>query len=94
MTSLPARELLESVHTFPGQFVFKAVGRAEGDFVARVVECVRKALDLEFDPPFESRETPAGRHVAVTVTPWVESSEDVLVIYDRIRELSGIVMLM
>lgn len=94
MTSLPARELLESVHTFPGQFVFKAVGRAEGDFVTRVVECVRKALDLDFDPPFESRETPAGRHVAVTVTPWVESSEDVLIIYDRIRELSGIVMVM
>ena len=94
MTSLPARELLESVHTFPGQFVFKAVGRAEGDFVTRVVECVRKALDLDFDPPFESRETPAGRHVAVTVTPWVESSDEVLLVYERIREVPGLVMLL
>jgi len=94
MTGLPARELLESVHKFPGQFVFKAVGRADGDFVARVVNCVRTALELDFDPPFESRETPAGRHVAVTVTPQVESPDAVLLVYDRIREIPGIVMVM
>ena len=35
---------------------------------------IREALSLEFDPPFETRETPAGRHLAITVTPWVESS--------------------
>lgn len=94
MTPLPARELLESVHKFPGTFVFKAVGKADAEFAAAVISLVREALNLEFDPPFETRETPAGRHVAVTITPWVESSDDVLVIYERIRVVPGLVMLL
>jgi putative lipoic acid-binding regulatory protein len=94
MSSLPARELLESVHKFPGTFVFKAIGRGEGDFPATVVSVVRSALGLEFDPPFETRETPGNRHVAVTVTPWVETSDQVLQIYEQIREIDGLVMLL
>ena len=92
--SLPARELLELVHKFPGEFVFKAVGRAEGNFVEIVVATVRTALKLDFDPPFETRETPAGRHIAVTVMPWVESSDEVLLIFEKIREIPGLVMLL
>ena len=94
MSSLPARELLDSVHQFPGKFVFKAVGQADPAFVTTVIAIVRLALKLEFDPPFETRETPAGRHIAVTVTPWVESSDEVLLIYDKIREIPGLVMLL
>jgi putative lipoic acid-binding regulatory protein len=69
MSSLPPRELLDAMHQFPGKFVFKAVGKADVDFVTEVISVVREVLELEFDPPFETRETPAGRHVAVTVTP-------------------------
>ena len=94
MSFLPARELLDSVHQFPGTFVFKAVGLAAPEFVTSVVSIVRLALELEFDPPFETRETPAGRHIAVTVTPWVQSSDEVLRIYENIRELPGLVMLL
>ena len=97
MTSPPAhelRELLQSVHKFPGKFVFKAVGRAECDFVASVVATVRNALQQDFDPPFETRETPAGRHIAVTVMPWVESPDEVLLIFEKIREIPGLVMLL
>ena len=94
MQSLPARELLEAVHEFPGRFVFKAVGRGEEGFTAVVVAAVRESLDQEFDPPFEVRETPSGRHIAVTVTPWVESADDVLAIYSRIRDVPGLVMLL
>lgn len=94
MTPLPARELLESVHKFPGTFVFKAVGKADTEFAAAIISQVREALNLEFDPPFETRETPAGRHIAVTITPWVESSDEVLVIYERIRVVPGLVMLL
>lgn len=94
MSNLPSRELLESVHQFPGKFVFKAVGRADSEFAAAVVGAVRDALEQDFDPPFETRETPAGRHVAVTVTPWVESSDAVLLVFDRIRAIPGLVMLL
>lgn len=94
MKLLPARELLSAVHQFPGEFVFKAVGRAEGEFVARVVAAVRETLQYDFDPPFEIRETPAGRHVAVTVIPWVDSPDEVLSVYARIREVPGLVILL
>jgi putative lipoic acid-binding regulatory protein len=94
MTSEASRELLEAVHQFPGKFVFKAVGRADGEFVASVVAVVRDVLDQDFDSPYETRGTPAGRHVAVTVVAWVETSDDVLLIYARIREVPGLVMLL
>lgn len=92
--SLPARELLESVHKFPCAFVFKAVGTADGDFVSSVIAVIRGELELEFDPPFETRETPSGRHVSVTVTPWVESADQVLLVYEQIRDVAGLVMLL
>jgi putative lipoic acid-binding regulatory protein len=92
--SLPARELLEAVHQFPCPFVFKAVGRADGDFIPSVVAAVRQALGHDFDSPFETRETPGGRHVAVTVTPIVHSADEVLAVYLRIRDLPGLVMLL
>lgn len=94
MTPLPARELLESVHTFPGKFVFKAVGKTDTEFAAVVVQLIREALEMEFDPPYETRETPGGRHIAITVTPWVGSSDDVLAVYEKIRVVPGLVMLL
>jgi putative lipoic acid-binding regulatory protein len=94
MSNLPPRELLDEMHTFPGRFVFKAIGKTEDDFAARVVSVVRMVLAQDFDPPFELRETPGGRHVSVTVEPWVESSEQVINVFDAIRQLEGLVMLM
>ncbi len=94
MSQLPPQELLDATHRFPGKFLFKAIGRCEDEFAARVVAVVREALSHDFDPPHELRHTSGGRHVAVTVEPWVESSAQVLVIFARIRELPGLVMLM
>ena len=94
MSQLPPQKLLDATHQFPGKFVFKAIGRSDGEFAARVVAAVREALSHDFDPPHELRHTPGGRHVAVTVEPWIESSEQVLAIFARIRELPGLVMLM
>jgi len=94
MSEMLPRELLEATHRFPGKFLFKAIGRTEDEFAVRVVAAVREALSHDFDPPHELRHTSGGRHVAVSVEPWVESSEQVLVIYARIRELPGLVMLL
>ena len=94
MTQLPPQELLEATHPFPGKFLFKAIGRNENEFAARVVAVIREVLSHDFDPPHELRHTSGGRHVAVTVEPWAESSEQVMVIFARIRELPGLVMLM
>ena len=59
-----------------------------------MVAAVRESLSLEFDPSYELRETPQGRHVSVTIEPWVEDAGQALAVYQRIRQLPGLVMLL
>ena len=94
MSQLPPQELLDATHRFPGKFLFKVIGRSDDEFAARAVATVREALSHDFDPPYELRHTAGGHHVAVSIEPWVESSEQALLVFTRIRELSGLVMLM
>lgn len=94
MTTLPAIELLESTHVFPGVYVWKVIGRAEGGFIGRVVAAVRDQLECDVDPPYRVRETAGGRHVAVTLEPFVNSAWDVLAVYGRIQELAGLVLVL
>jgi putative lipoic acid-binding regulatory protein len=93
MTELPAIELLESTHTFPGPYIFKVIGRAETGFVARTVAAVREALAGEVDPPYRMRESVGGRHIAITLQPTVQTAQQVLAVYRRLRPLVGLVML-
>lgn len=92
MDELPAIELLESTHTFPGVYVFKVIGRAEKGFAERVVAAVREALEWETDPPFWVREAAGGRHVAVTLEPHLATAHQVLAVYRRLRTTAGLVM--
>lgn len=94
MDNLPSAELLDRTHEFPGPYTFKAIGRPEGGFIARIVAAVREALENEVDPPYRVRETAAGRHVAVTVEPQVQSAWDVLAVYQRLSEVTGIVFVL
>lgn len=84
-------ELLNATHTFPCAFTIKVIGIAENDFVTRVVDVL-----LEFDAQvsFQTRSTPNGKHVAVTLEPELDSAEQVLLIYERVRTIDGVVMTM
>lgn len=94
MNQFPAQELLDKMHSFPGRFVFKAIGRTNDDFAERVIAIVRATLEQDFDAPFQLREATGGRHVAVTIEPWVESSQQVIDVFAAIRNIEGLVMLM
>lgn len=94
MTHMPPQELLEATHAFPGKYVFKAIGVNESDFSERVVALVRNELQHDFDPPFEVKLTPHGRHIAVTIEPWVETAAQVLAIYQRLRTAEGLMLLL
>ena len=74
--------------------MLKAIGRMDGDFALRVVAAVRTTLEQDFDAPYELRHTSGGRHIAVTIQPWVESSRQVIELYNAIRTLEGLVMLL
>lgn len=93
MENLPSLEMLESVHDFPGIYMFKVIGKVEDAFVARVVTAVREELQLPMDPPFTLRQTASGRHVAITLEPTVQASTDVIAVYRRVRQIEGLVML-
>ena len=86
-------ELLTTTHQFPGKYVFKAIGVLENDFADRIVAIIRNELKHDFDSPVSLRETSGGRHIAVTVEPWIETPEQVLAIYDRLKSETGLVML-
>jgi putative lipoic acid-binding regulatory protein len=86
-------ELLEKTHHFPGPYMFKAIGRVDNGFMARVVAAVREELAVNVDPPYKFRETAGGRHVSVTLEPTVQTADQVLAVYRRIRTVAGLVML-
>jgi putative lipoic acid-binding regulatory protein len=94
VSRLESIELLESTHQFPCPFVFKAIGKADGGFVARVVAVVRDELTGNSDPPYTVRQTSGGRHVAVTLEPHVQTASQVLAVYRRIEQVAGIVMVL
>jgi putative lipoic acid-binding regulatory protein len=91
---IPSVELLEKVHRFPGPYMIKAIGKAEDDFVARVLREVRLALSAEADPPHTLRHTAGGKHVAITLQLQVDSAHQVRAIYGRVMGTVGLVLLM
>ncbi len=89
-----AIELLNATHDFPCAYVLKVIGVAADDFVVRVVLAVREEIAGSVDPPYRLRCTPAGKHVSITFEPTLESAEQVLGIYDRMRAVNGVVLTM
>jgi putative lipoic acid-binding regulatory protein len=94
MNELMSVDLLNNTHPFPCVYVFKVIGRVDNGFAARVVAAVRDELAHAVDPPFKTRMTRDGRHVAVTLEPTVETAEQVIAVYRRMRSLTGLVMLL
>lgn len=86
-------ELLNATHSFPCSFEFKVIGNASDQFVALVLETITQVTS-EADPPHSTRTTPGGRHISVTAEPMVQQAEHVLEIYDRLKGIEGVVMLL
>jgi uncharacterized protein len=93
MDHRPSVELLESTHFFPGVYQIKAIGRADGDFEARVVAAVYNHLAAQSDLDYSKRTTPTGRHLALTLDISVQTAEQVRAIYAEIREVEGLTLL-
>ncbi len=93
MDDLPAIELLENNHEFPGPYLFKVIGRVDNGFVARVVAAVRDELAQEIDPPFKVRQSTGGKHISITLEPTVQTAHQVLAVYRRIRQTAGLEVL-
>ena len=86
-------ELLESTHMFPGTYQIKAIGAVADDFVGRVLSAVHEEVAAPSDVDYSLRTMRAGRHVGVTLNVAVQSPEQVLALYARIREVEGLAFL-
>lgn len=86
------RESLETNHKFPCEYTFKAIGRNPESFVRAVVTAVAEELGNSDEPTHAVKETPNGRHISVTLTPVVESAQQVMKIYQRLQTLDDLVM--
>ena len=91
-------ELLNATHDFPCSFTFKVIGSSSDGFVHRVLSTVIRIVGdgnqgLE-SPPHEVKQTPQGRHMSITVEPHVNTAEQVLLVYEELRSLDGVVMLL
>jgi putative lipoic acid-binding regulatory protein len=89
-----ARDLLASVHTFPGSYMIKAIGCSEKRFVQRIVAAARKGLMRAMDVHYTVRFTPRRIHVAVTLELTVLTPDEVLAVYQALRVVKGLKLLL
>ena len=89
-----AIELLNSTHDFPQPVMIKAIGFNADGFEARVVAAVRDCLQLQAEPICRTRLAKSGKHIAVTIEPEFQTAEDVLAVYEVLRKIEGLVMVM
>ncbi len=94
MATLPSIEVLKATHRFPTQYTFKAIGKAESDFVRRVLDSVRTELGHQSDPPHSTREAAGGRHIAVTLELRLATPEQILAVYQCLLTVEGLVILL
>ncbi len=81
---------IEAVHSFPDTYIFKVIGANEQDFVARVVQAAINALGGDGEMEVSTRESRAGRHVAVTLEADVENVESILDTYELLNTVQGV----
>jgi putative lipoic acid-binding regulatory protein len=89
----PSEELLEATHLFPGTYQIKAIGASADDFAGRVVAAAASELAAASEVDHSIRQTPDGRHVAVTLDLTVQTAAQVRAIYARIRDVEGLALL-
>jgi putative lipoic acid-binding regulatory protein len=87
-------DLLNDTHDFPTRLLVKVIGANDPSFVDRVLAVVRSQIELDGEPPFTTRATPHGRHIAVTLEPLFDNAEQVLAVYAALRQIDGVVMLL
>lgn len=82
---------LNESYTFPTDFLFKVIGKAEGTFEAEV-RTVCEAHGGAKD--WSARESKGARHRALTIRLHVKNAEEVVSIWAKLRACTGTHMLL
>ena len=87
-------QLLSEFHCFPGPYMFKIIGHGHEEFAAQVRQAVEAVLGPLLEPgALRSRPSSKGKYVAVTLETELASPEQVLEVYDALKEVKGLVAL-
>jgi putative lipoic acid-binding regulatory protein len=85
---------LKAQHSFPGPFMFKAIGAHADAFASAVIAAVHDIIGHHVTPHVTTRVSSGGRHMAVTLVVHVTSAQQVLDVYTRLGKVAGMKMVM
>ena len=85
---------LEEQHSFPGPFMFKAIGPNSAAFVAAVTQAAVVVLGVREVPKVTTRDSGGGKHTAVTLVARVQTAQQVLDIWALMAKVDGVKMVM
>lgn len=80
---------LASLVSFPSRFVFRVMGDTGQDLPGRCETAVLAALARPADQ-VETQPSSKGRFLAVRLSVEVHNPEEILAVYARLRELTGV----
>lgn len=78
------KEKLENNHTFPGAYTFKFIVKPQHQL--KVEQLIEQA-DISLKP------SSGGKYVSITLNAQMESSEEVINVYQRAKKIDGIIAL-
>lgn len=89
---IPPVELLESEHKFPCLFIFKIIVNADPGIEARIAQTIQIELNLSAPPTFSQRDT--SKHTAITIEVMCPSAVKVQLVYKRLMNEPGVILLL
>ncbi|MFB6351732.1 MAG: DUF493 domain-containing protein [Bradymonadaceae bacterium] len=87
-------ETLEETHSFPCPYQFKIIGANNEEFIAEVVQVGVNVVGSEAEPEVSTRESSGGKYVSVSMEMWVEDAETILDVYERVRTIDEVKMVL
>lgn len=90
----PDRDLLQRSHAFPGTYRIKAFGPSGDTFRNALVSAAGEVLGAERVEIAGERSTRSGDRVCVTLALAVGNVDDIVGVYDRLHDVSGLTLLL
>jgi putative lipoic acid-binding regulatory protein len=89
-----AIDRLESVHSFPGDYVFKVIGDNSPEFTSKIAQVPVNVIGSGVEYDITTRESSSDNYVSVTLTVEFEQPEGVLDVYEVLNQMDEVRLVM
>lgn len=83
-------ERLEQQHSFPGPFMFKAIGPNTAAFVAEATQAVVLGTGGKAVPQVTTRDSGGGKYTAVTIRAQLACAQQALDVWALLARVEGV----